>query len=99
MATYYKNNTSEISKNKTAVIVLSLIPGFGLLLSLTVFICTETQFGKNLATFSKCLCKAVKVFQYIWKFVFKLNLEEDNIISIAVQPKIESNGQYVLRTS
>ncbi len=46
--TFNKTDTSEIGRGKTVLVILSLIPGVGLLISLLVFICVETPIKKVL---------------------------------------------------
>ncbi len=92
MDSFNQNMTSEDHGSKTAVAVLTLIPGIGLLVSLFVFICVEKDFIKQLrkkvsVLISKCFSVIIKLLQYTWKSVFELHVEVENIISINVQPK------------
>ncbi len=92
MGSYNQNTTTGNRGSKTAVAVLTLIPGVGLLVSLFIFICGEKHFIKTLLKsasifFSKCSSLSIKIFQHIWQLLFKLHVQKENIISINVQPK------------
>lgn len=85
-----QNNTSESGGIRTAVAVLSLIPGVGLLLSFILFVCFEIYVLHN--KFSAFVIKGfnnvMNLGKHLERLRFKPNLKENVIIQ--VQPKIST---------
>ncbi len=88
---YNQNVTSESGGNKTDVVVLTLIPGVGLLISTFVFICVENistrEFQNKISMFfSNCLTIVFKPFRCIGRFGVILHEQVDPTVRINVQP-------------
>ncbi len=86
-----KSGAYEIGGSKTAVLVLTLIPGVGLLFSSVIFICVEHPFRKTVQNYALAAAKnfsskALKRFRNIKIFGSKLLPQVKNINSIAVRP-------------
>ncbi len=84
-----KNGTKDDSK--TAVIILCLIPGVGLLTSIFVFIYAEIPIRKALqkhfmAVLTNCSRTVIKLFHDIRRFGFRSHAQVNNTISIDEQP-------------
>ncbi len=89
---YNRNGTSESEGGKIAVVILSLIPGVGLLISLTVFIFAETPIiivlqKHVLVVLTSCSITAKRLFLAFRRLGFKSNAQVEKHISIYVQPK------------
>ncbi len=69
------NKAIEENRNFIAVAVLTIIPSFGLLMSLVIFICFERQLIQNMVLqFVKdCFNIVVIVYQRARKYMYKLN--------------------------
>ncbi len=90
--TFNQTNTRVQSGSKTAVIILTLIPGVGLLISLVVFIGGETASRKAVqkrvfAALTNCLNTAKLQLQVIRRFGFKSDVQVENVIIVNVQPQ------------
>ncbi len=83
----------EKGDSKTAVVILSLIPGVGFLISFTVFICAETPIKKVLHKHCMAVCTnsssaASKLFHDIRRFGFKYRAHVENVIIVNVPQKL-----------
>ncbi len=82
--------TSENGKTKTAVTILSLIPGVGFLISVFVFIVencfTRTFCGKVFAFDTNCLNMVRKFCFFVDKIILKFVLQKDDVILINIKP-------------
>ncbi len=91
--TNINNGTTEKGGGKTAVNILTLIPGVGLLFSLAVFTFVEIPFritlGKHvLGVIFNCSSATMKQFHDIKRFGKKNKAQVQNVITINIQPKI-----------
>ncbi len=94
--TYNQTSSSEQGRSQTVVVILSLIPGGGLLIASFVFVFVENICGKALrkkgtACFTKLFTLPAKLFQHVIKTVFELNSRIDNIILIKVHPQVPTS--------
>ncbi len=96
-----QNVTTEIGRDKTAVLVLTLIRGTGMLVALFVFIFVENISSRYRQT-KLCLCNlrclnmVLKLLQHAARFVIRLNAEVENAIKINSRPQVSTN-MYSLR--
>jgi hypothetical protein len=92
MSQYNQTAKTKMGGNKAAVAVLCLIPGVGLLISFAVFLFSEKCSEHDILPILRRLLSAVKKeLQRTVNFVLKLDSSADNVSSINVHPKLESN--------
>ncbi len=82
--------TSENGKTKTAVTILSLIPGVGLLISVIVLIvehCSTLTFYRKIFVFStNCLNLVKSIYRFVVDILCRSVLQRNNVILINLQP-------------
>ncbi len=88
-----QTSTGVQGGSKTAVVILTLIPGVGWLISFIVFSCGETSIRKPLqkifySVLTYCLSTIIKQFKDFRRFGFKSHAQVESVISINVQPKL-----------
>ncbi len=82
--------SSENGGINIAVAVLTIIPGFGLLVSLIVFICFEHQvLQKKVSTIINWFYITIKIYKDFGMLLFKS--PENHVILIEIQPEVCTN--------
>lgn len=98
MSLFGKNVTSQIDgSTKTAVTLLSLIPGTGLLISFITFIYVES--GSTLVKrhplrswYTESFNGVKKLFQWVRKLASKMDVKVEQVFAINVQPRMQTNN-------